>query len=420
MVRSGAPVAPWNRHLVSQVAQTLPYLTTMDTSATPASPTSAVVPASATPPATAVTDATTLEASAVAPVPRSAGRRVAERAALAIIALVTLGAALYVARALLIPIVVAILLSLLLRPLVLLLARHARIIEPVGSAIVLALALTGVGILGLYLYEPAAKLVQMGPGEVRQLERKLRNLARPVQAIRGATDKVTQLAEAADPPSKPREVVMQSNGSFQWVAATQVALGSIVSCVILLYFLLASGDVFLRKLIRVIPGLRDRILAVEITRTIQGEIGRFFVATTLINIGLGVCTAFAMAALGMPSPALIGTAAAVLNYVPYVGALVTLMGILLAAAVTFDSAWLIALPPLAFLALSTVEGQIVQPMVLGRSLALNPVVLFVWMMLWGWLWGIAGFLVAVPMLVALRICTDRIESLSTIGEFIRR
>ena len=105
---------------------------------------------------------------------------------------------------------------------------------------------------------------------------------------------------------------------------------------------------------------------------------------------------------------------------PFIGSLVTLAGILVTATVTFDTAWQIALPPLAFLALSAVEGQIVQPLILGRSLALNPVVLFVWMMLWGWLWGIAGFLVAVPMLVALRICADRFESFAMLSELIRR
>jgi predicted PurR-regulated permease PerM len=127
-----------------------------------------------------------------------------------------------------------------------------------------------------------------------------------------------------------------------------------------------------------------------------------------------------MAALQMPTPALIGTAAAVLNFVPYVGSLLTLTGILLGAAVTFDAAWQIALPPLAYLAISAIEGQVVQPLLLGRSLAVNPVVLFVWMLLWGWLWGIAGILVAVPMLVALKICADRFESLALIAEFVRR
>ena len=350
---------------------------------------------------------------------RSAARQI-ERMALVVIALIATCAALVFARTLLIPIVVAVMLSLLLRPLVLLLARYLRIPDAIGSLAIVALGLTGVVWFGTYLYEPAAKLVKMGPGEVRQLERKLRDLTRPVQAIRGATDKVTKLAEAADPTDKRREVVMQSGGFLQWFETAQVVTASVVSCVILPYFLLASGDLFLRKLVRVLPGLRDRIVAVDITRSVQGEIGRYFASTTLLNAGLGVCTALAMMGLDMPSPALIGTVAAVLNFVPYIGSLVTLAGILVTATVTFDTTWQIALPPLAFLALSAIEGQLVEPLVLGRSLALNPVVLFVWMMVWGWLWGIAGFLVAVPMLVALRICADRFESLAMLSEFMRR
>jgi predicted PurR-regulated permease PerM len=348
------------------------------------------------------------------------GSRRLERALLGVIATVVAASAIYTARGLLIPIVVAILLSLLLRPVVLALGR-LRIPESAGSAIVVTLGVALVGALAMYLHEPAARLVQMGPGEIRSLETKLRQLARPVQAIRGATDKVSQLAEAAEPaaPAK-REVVMEKKPSLSWLPIVQTTLAAIGSTVILLYFLLASGDVFLRKLIRVLPGLRDRILAVEMTRSLQAEISRYFATVTLINIGLGVVTALTMAALQMPTPALIGTAAAVLNFVPYVGSLLTLTGILLGAAVTFDAAWQIALPPLAYLAISAIEGQVVQPLLLGRSLAVNPVVLFVWMLLWGWLWGIAGILVAVPMLVALKICADRFESLALIAEFVRR
>jgi predicted PurR-regulated permease PerM len=197
-------------------------------------------------------------------------------------------------------------------------------------------------------------------------------------------------------------------------------VGAVLVTLMLLYFLLASGDLFLRKLIRVIPGLRDRILAVEISRSVQGEIGRYFAATTLINIGLGVATTLVMMALGMPSPALIGTAAALLNFLPYVGAAATLLGIFVVAAFAFDGATQILLPALAFLTLTTIEGQLVQPIVLGRRLALNPVAVFIWVLLWGWLWGVPGLLVAVPMLVALRICAGKIPSLSPLAELLSR
>jgi predicted PurR-regulated permease PerM len=261
----------------------------------------------------------------------------------------------------------------------------------------------------------------MGPAEIRRLEKKLRDVSRPVQAVRGATDKVAELANATAPAASKKPAVVVERPTFTEVFGTaQWAVGSALVTLMLLYFLLASGDLFLRKLIRVIPGLRDRILAVEISRSVQAEIGRYFAATTLINIGLGVATTFAMMALGVPSPALIGTAAGLLNFLPYVGAAITLLGIFVVSALSLDGATQIVLPALAFLALTTIEGQLVQPIVLGRRLALNPVAVFVWVLLWGWLWGVPGLLVAVPMLVALRICAEKIPSLNPLAELLSR
>lgn len=338
---------------------------------------------------------------------------------LALLLLAALACA-YVARTLLFPIIMAVVLALLLRPAVIGLQR-LRIGESIGAAVVLAILVTTLGGLATYLYEPAARWAEMGPAEVRRLEKKLRDVSAPVQAVRGATDKVAELASAAAPATSKKAAVVVERPSFTDLFVTaQWAVWTVLATLMLLYFLLASGDLFLRKLIRVIPGLRDRILAVEISRSVQAEIGRYFAATTLINIGLGIATTLAMMALGMPSPALIGTAAALLNFVPYLGAAVTAVGVFVVAAVNFDGATQTLLPVVTFLALTTIEGQLVQPIVHGRRLALNPVVVFIWVLLWGWLWGVPGLLVAVPMLVALRICAERIPALSPLAEMLSR
>jgi predicted PurR-regulated permease PerM len=338
---------------------------------------------------------------------------------LALLILAVLACA-YVARTLLFPIILAVVLALLLRPAVIALQR-LKIGESIGAALVLALVMAAFGALATHLYEPAARWAEMGPAEIRRLEKKLRDVSRPVQAVRGATDKVAELANATAPTASKKPAVVVERPSFTEVFGTaQWALGSALVTLMLLYFLLASGDLFLRKLIRVIPGLRDRILAVEISRSVQAEIGRYFAATTLINIGLGVATTLAMMALGVPSPALIGTAAGLLNFLPYVGAAITLLGIFVVSALSLDGATQIVLPALVFLALTTIEGQLVQPIVLGRRLALNPVAVFIWVLLWGWLWGVPGLLVAVPMLVALRICAEKIPSLNPLAELLSR
>src|SRR5690606_35540733 len=126
------------------------------------------------------------------------------------------------------------------------------------------------------------------------------------------------------------------------------------------------------------------------------------------NAGLGVATGLAMAALGVPNPALWGVLAAINNFVPYLGSLATAIVLAIVAAVTFESLGAIVAPPLVFLALTTIEGQFLTPMLLGRRLTLNPVVIFLALLVWGWLWGIPGVLMAVPLLAALKILCDHV------------
>lgn len=349
---------------------------------------------------------------------RAGGARSLRRTLQALLLLAILACA-YVARTLLFPIILAVVLALLLRPAVIGLAK-LHIKEGIGAALVLIALVGSVGALATYLYEPATRWASMGPSDFRRLEGKLRELTRPVKAVQGASERVAELAKAAGPEAPKREVVVANDDEASLLTIAQGAVATVLVTIVLLYFLLASGDMFLRKLIRVIPGLRDRILAVEITRSVQSEISRYFAAITCINIGLGTLTGLAMYALGMPSPALIGTIAGVLNFLPYVGSAVTLLGVTIVSAVTFDTPWQIALPPLIYFCLTTLEGQFVQPLILGRHLALNPVMLFVWVLIWGWLWGAFGLLVAVPMIVALRICAEKIPGMGGVAELLRQ
>ncbi len=330
--------------------------------------------------------------------------------------LLALMAVVFVSRTLLFPIVMAVFLALLLMPAVAGL-RRLRIIEPIGAAIVIALTLGAVGGLFVYLQEPAAKWIGEGPQKLRGLENKVRELIRPVTAVTGATERVAEIASGGD-EKKAKEVVVERPSLSPMLGTAQALVAGVGSTLVLLYFLLASGDLFLRKLIRVVPGLRDKIRAVEIARGVQQHIGRYFVATVLISIAHGVVTTIAMYFVGLPTPALFGAVAGVLNFLPYVGPLITLIFILIASVVAFDTLWQIALPGLIYVVIASLDGEIAQPFAYGATVRVNTVVLFVWVLLWAWLWGIAGLLVAVPILVALRICAEHIPALATWAEFL--
>jgi predicted PurR-regulated permease PerM len=189
---------------------------------------------------------------------------------------------------------------------------------------------------------------------------------------------------------------------------------------VLLYFLMASDDFFLRKAVRVMPTLRDKIRAVEIGRHIEVDIGRYFVSFASICTGVGVAVAIIAWATGLPTPALWGVVAGVLNFVPYLGPAITLVVITVVSVLTFDGLPQALLPPLLYLGLETIEGNVIQPLAFGRSLSLNPVGIFVSLLFWGWLWGPLGILLAVPILVVIKVTAGHIDSMKGVAEFLDR
>ena len=323
------------------------------------------------------------------------------------------------ARALLMPIILAILFSLLLSPIVGWL-RKLRLPEPVGAALVMVALVSGIVFAIYTLAEPAAQWLDKAPESLSTAESKLRKLKQPVADVQRAAEKIeamTQLQAA----KKPREVVVQTPGLGAFITSrTPYLVTGLISTLVLLYFLLASGDLFMRKTVRLIPTWRDKVHAVEVGREIQRELGRYFFTVTLINGALGIATAIAMRALGMPNPLLWGAMAMLLNYIPYLGPSTTLAVLSMAAVMSFDDLNRIWPVPAVFLALVVLEGQLIQPIVVGRSLRLNPVMVFVAFLLLGWLWGIAGMFLAVPILVTLKVICDHVERFAALAEYLGR
>ncbi|HET9581980.1 MAG TPA: AI-2E family transporter [Gemmatimonadota bacterium] len=330
---------------------------------------------------------------------------------------------LYFARGFVLPVVLAFLLTFLLAPVVRAL-RRVGIPETIGAGLVILASLSGVG-YGVYsLSGPARDWIERAPEGMRRVERRVRDLQRPVTEVREAAEQVQQQVEemaGQGRRQRPTEVQLEGETLTGLVfTTTQAFLAGAVVTVILLYFLLASGDLFLRKLVRVLPRLRDKKAAIEIARDMEDQVSTYLVTMTLINIGLGVAVGTAMRLAGMPNPVLWGAAAAVMNFVPYLGPVVTLGMIALVSLLTFEELGRALVAPVLYLGLNALEGYVATPMLLGRRLLLNPVVIFLGIIFWGWLWGIPGALLAVPILVSLKIFCDHIEPLSPIGEFLGR
>jgi predicted PurR-regulated permease PerM len=257
------------------------------------------------------------------------------------------------------------------------------------------------------------------PESYEEIDRKLHFIRRPVEELQEAAEKVDDATALDSEPSL--EVKVQQPSSLQLVL--QGAWGLVAGmCLVgaFLFFLLVSGDMFLLKLVRVIPRFEDKKRAVTIAHEIQSEVARYVFTITAINIAVGVATGGVLFALGVPNAALWGVMAAVLNYIPYVGAIVGVLIVGVVAITTFDSVGYAMLAPASYLAITLVESNFVTPMILGKRLLLNALVLFASVIFWGWIWGVPGALIAVPITVAMRITFDRIEQLRPFAEFIGR
>jgi predicted PurR-regulated permease PerM len=337
------------------------------------------------------------------------------RRRLTILAILARFAATYFARALLLPLVLGFVIALTLRPLVRALERFR--IPPAVSGVLVIVALAVV-VLGAAWWAagPVARLVAEAPEIGQEVRWKLRGIIDSVVAVQEATEEVETLAGGGD---GAQEVVIQQGGLLTTVVGSLAGAGtSIVIALILASFLLATWDFFLLRVVEEAPRFRDKKRAIEIARNMERQISRYLGAITLINAGVGVATGLALWAIGMPNPHIWGLAGFVLNYLPYLGALAGTAAVGMVALVTFDSAGYAMLAPLAFYAITTLEGQIVTPLVLGRQLSINTVAVLVTVMLWVWLWGIAGAFLAVPVLVIVKVLADNLPPLATFGRFL--
>lgn len=324
---------------------------------------------------------------------------------------------LYFARDFLLPIVIAVLLNLLFSPIVRALTRSG-LAAPLGAA---AVVVGMLGVVGFAVYElstPVQRWAAEAPQTLSTAERKMKTLLKPLERVRRTAEQV-ETATSGTPPPKTTEVVVRGPGLVARVfGTTQRFAAGALEVIILLYFLLAAGDLFLQKLVKVLPQLGDKRTAVQIARAAESSISTYLITALAMNVGEGIVVAGAMYLLGMPNPALWGAMAALLEFVPYLGAAVSVLVLTVAALTTFDTVGHALLVPAAFLAINLLQSQVISPLLFSRRLTLNPVALFVGLAFWWWIWGIPGAFVAVPLMATFKIFCDHIDALAPIGEFL--
>ncbi|PYP76291.1 MAG: hypothetical protein DMD35_18950 [Gemmatimonadetes bacterium] len=324
---------------------------------------------------------------------------------------------LYFAREFLIPIVFALLLNFLLSPLIRRLVRlHVK--PPIGAALIVVLLITAVSEGAYQLAGPAQRWAMTAPQSFSRAEQKLRSIIRPVQQV---TQNVVRAADAvAAQNERSTSVVVQTGPSVssRVFGTTQRIAAGLLEIFILLYFLLAGGDLFLQKLIKVLPHFSDKVKAVEIARATEAAVSAYLSTALLINVVEGAVVASVLWLLGMPNVLLWGALVACFEFVPYLGALAAVIVLAVAGLTTYDEVARALLIPGSFLAINLLQANLVTPMLLGHRLTLNPVAIFIGLAFFFWIWGVPGAFLAVPLLASFKIFCDHIESLAAIGEFL--
>jgi predicted PurR-regulated permease PerM len=327
--------------------------------------------------------------------------------------------ALKLGRAVVLPVVIAVLLTLLLSAPVRWLRRR-KIPERLGAALVVFGAI-GVAVgIGSMLVSPALDWIASAPATIAKVEVRIRSFAKPIAALQQSADRMAIAAAPATPAGKvPAQVQIATPGIFERVSVqTLESAPAAFSVVFLTYFLLASGPLFRRKIAQILPGRRDVAHFEKIVSEIEIATSKFLATATMINTGVGVATGLALWAVGLPNALLWGGVAGVLNFVPYLGPITTVVTITLAAFASFDDPARALVAPACFGVIHLVENNLVTPMLLGRRLPVNTVAIFLGLLFFGWIWGIPGAVLAVPLTTVVKVACDHIPPLHHFGELL--
>jgi len=342
--------------------------------------------------------------------------------ALMVLAICAVGTVLYFGHEVFVPVALALLFATVLSGAVEALHRR-RLPRSLASILLLLVLLTLVGITFNAVADPARQWFANLPHTLRVIERKVHPVALALNQIEALGTRAGAIANpgaVAPRPEAPAAVSAPASSlsAYEVLSQTRSGLVSTLTVVILSLFLLSGGPPMLA---RMAASLADDVQAVHVLRiidAIRSEVGRYYGTIAIINLGLGAATGVAMMVLGVPNPFLWGTMAAVLNFIPYVGGATTLVVLTVVALVSFDNVGRIIAVPAVYLGLATIEGQVVQPLLVGHRLDLNPLLVFLAVWFGGWLWGIAGIVIAVPTLVALKVAAEHRRAGHALAAFL--
>jgi predicted PurR-regulated permease PerM len=325
-------------------------------------------------------------------------------------------AALYVASPIILPVVLAIVLKLLLQPFVRITDRIG-VPRSIGSVLAIALLVTALAALVSGVAGPAASWAGKLPDAIPQIQHQLAFLARPIGTLEWMLSQLQSITGGgAGLPEGPSLHPANLMGAL--FSSTATVAAGMFTTLIVLFYLLVSGETFLRRFVEILPSFAEKRQAVEITLHIERNVSAYLITVTLINFIVGLLTFGIMAACGVANPLLWGVIAFALNFVPILGAMVGIVLFLMASVLSLGVTWWALLPVGLYFLVHVLEGEIVTPMLLAHRFTMNPVAVILALIFWYWMWGVPGAILAVPMLAIIKIVCDDLLPLRAFGHFL--
>jgi predicted PurR-regulated permease PerM len=328
--------------------------------------------------------------------------------------------ALYVGAEVILPVVLAVLLKLLLQPLVRVLER-IHVPRGIGAAFSVLLVLMVLAGTITALAGPAASWAGKLPEAIPKLRDSLAPLLRqPIDVVQGMMHELDSFSGGGGGglPSLPTPPVRSSSLVGALFSGTATATAGLLTTLVILFYLLVSGETFMRRLVEILPRFRDKRQAVEISQHVERDVSAYLLTVTLINGVVGLATGIVMWVCGVTNPMLWGVVAFVLNFVPILGAMCGLVIFLMVSVLSLGMTWWALLPVGLYFCIHVIEGEIATPMVMARRFTINPVAVILALIFWYWMWGVPGAILAVPMLAITKIVCDDLRPLRAIGHFL--
>jgi predicted PurR-regulated permease PerM len=321
-----------------------------------------------------------------------------------------------IGKSLLVPLVLAGFIGLALNPIVAA-AAHVRI--PRWLSAVTVMLLLGFGLVSAVttLSEPALNWVHEAPTAMRAFAPKIKPLTQQIEAASRATQNLVGGTVVRNAPQSPNSFAFTA---WDILAGAPKVLASVLTVALLVFFFLVYGDEILRRAVEISPTFAYKRHTVSIVRSIQVEVSSYLLLTAAINVTLGLVTSGMLYLYGVPDPLLWGTVATIANFIPYVGAITTTSVLAVVGALHFQELGPALLPAATFAGITAVEGNMITPMLQGRRSRLSPVAILLWLLVWGWLWGVPGALLAVPMLTCVKLITAKLRGWQWFAHIISR